>query len=213
MQDFGNDTQPLLSVGRDIRRKGRPNTVRRDEATGAANYPSQQEVAIGSLLDTISDGEGTSDEAARNNGFATGYDVPLAYGAYAIPNKPLSEMTLGEIDQLQTEMLRNPDNDLNSSALGRYQITRTTLRDLRRQLGLGDDAVFDAAMQDGLARKLLERRGLNDYLAGNMPATQLQENLAHEWASIAFPDTGRALQHTGTDSGEIQQSIGRLEPW
>lgn len=40
-------------------------------------------------------------------------------------------MSLSQIDGLQTKMLANPKNKLNSSAVGRYQIVRTTLRSIR----------------------------------------------------------------------------------
>jgi len=45
-------------------------------------------------------------------------------------------MSLSQIDGLQTKMLANPKNKLSSSAVGRYQIVRTTLRSIRQTLAL-----------------------------------------------------------------------------
>jgi phage-related minor tail protein len=50
-------------------------------------------------------------------------------------------------------------NPVGSSALGGYQITRTTLRGLMQELGLAGDHQFDQATQDEMARALLRRRG------------------------------------------------------
>lgn len=163
------------------------------------------------LLDTIANGEGTSDTNARRNGYASGYDVTLGFGAYDPEgnNKPISQMTLGELDRFQTQMLRNPRNKHNSSAVGRYQIVRTTLRGLKRSMGLTDDMVFDQQLQDRLARELVRQRGGNRFLRGDISAKTFQNNLANEWASIATANTGRSAygQATGTSTSEIQQAI------
>src|SRR5690606_10290237 len=55
-----------------------------------------------------------------------GYNETLAYGAYTGGDVNLVTMTLAQIDALQTKMLRHPKNKLKSSALGMYQIIRTT---------------------------------------------------------------------------------------
>lgn len=103
-----------------------------------------------SMLDLIARAEGTDK--------GRGYNETLGYGALT-GNRNLTGMTLDQIDALQTEMLANPANAYNSSALGRYQITRTTLRGLRDQLGLSGSDLYDPAMQDKLALQLLARRG------------------------------------------------------
>jgi muramidase (phage lysozyme) len=127
------------------------------------------------LLDLIGFTEGTDKKR--------GYNETLAYGAYT-GNVNLVGMTLTQIDALQTKMLANPKNKLNSSALGRYQIVRTTLRSMRKTLGLASTALFDADMQDRLACYLLGVRGIDKYLAGRLSEDTLINNLAHEWASL-----------------------------
>jgi muramidase (phage lysozyme) len=114
-------------------------------------------------------------------------------------------------------MLRHPRNSWNSSAAGKYQIVRTTLRGLRRSLGLKGDEVFDAKMQDKLAKELLRQRGYDKFQSGKMDAKTFQANLAKEWASVAHPSTGKSFygQGTGTSTKAIQDQLKtaqKLEP-
>ena len=90
------------------------------------------------LLHQIARGEGVDDDRARSHGFASGYDVPFNYGRFAQQTKPLTQMTLGEIDALQVRMASHPENPGRSTPVGRYQFTRATLRELRSELELDD---------------------------------------------------------------------------
>lgn len=128
------------------------------------------------MLDLIGFAEGT-DRGRR-------YDETLAYGAFTGGDVNLCAMTLKEIDALQTRMLKHPANSFNSSALGRYQIVRTTLRAIRKSLNLQDTALFDADMQDRCACYQLGLRGIDKYLAGRLAENTLIDNLAREWASL-----------------------------
>ena len=110
---------------------------------------------------------------------------PWAMGpGYTGGNVELIGMTLDQIDALQTKMLKHPGNKWNSSALGRYQIVRTTLRKMRKELGLKGTEKFDAAMQDRLAVHLLKGRGLDAWASGKISDKQFLANLANEWASL-----------------------------
>lgn len=128
------------------------------------------------LLDLIGHAEGTDRKR--------GYNETLAYGAFTGGDVDLVTMTLEEIDALQTRMLKHPQNRFNSSALGRYQIVRTTLRAIRKTLKLPASALFDAEMQDRCACYLLGLRGIDKYLAGRLSQDTLINNLAREWASL-----------------------------
>src|SRR5690349_9263480 len=112
------------------------------------------------LLDLIGFTEGTDK--------GDGYNETLAYGAYTGGDVNLVGMTLDEVDALQTKMLRNPKNKMKSSAVGRYQIIRTTLRSIRETLSLEPSAKFDQDMQDRCACFLLGQRGVDKYLAGRL---------------------------------------------
>lgn len=148
------------------------------------------------LLNLIGKAEGTDK--------GRGYNETLGYGAYTGGDQNLTGMSLKEIDALQTKMLADPNNRLNSSAVGRYQITRTTLRDLMRRNGLTGDEKFDPAMQDRLAGDLIK----------NLPAgsaAQLQNGLAGIWASFPRANTGISAygQRTGTDTESVRTAIAQ----
>jgi muramidase (phage lysozyme) len=128
------------------------------------------------LLDLIGFTEGTDK--------GDGYNETLAYGAYTGGDVDLVGMSLSQVDALQTKMLANPKNKMNSSAVGRYQIVRTTLRAIRKTLSLASAMKFDADMQDRCACYLLGLRGIDKYLSGRLSENTLINNLAHEWASL-----------------------------
>ncbi len=170
---------------------------------------------LNGLLDEIAEGEGTDDATAARHGYQSGYDVTLGYGAYVpshLRGRNLTDMTVGEVKELQRAMLRHPNNNLNSSAVGRYQIVGTTLRGLQEEMGIPDNARFSPELQDRMAQKLLERRGLNSYLSGRISASTFQNRLAREWASIATSQTGRSFygQGTGTSTAEILAALRGL---
>lgn len=131
------------------------------------------------LMDLIGFTEGTDKKR--------GYNETLAYGAYTGGKVDLVSMTLAEIDKLQTKMLAHPKNKWNSSAIGRYQIVRTTLREIKKKLGLKDTELFNEAMQDRCCCYLLGKRGIDAYLRGDLPEENMLVHLAQEWASLPTP--------------------------
>ncbi|WP_110753227.1 hypothetical protein [Phyllobacterium leguminum] len=128
------------------------------------------------MLDLLGKSEGTDKRR--------GYNETLGYGAYTGGDRDLVNMTLDDIDYLQTAMLAHPKNKLNSSALGRYQIVRTTLRKLKSSLKLVSTTRFDASLQDRLACYLMAGRGFDRWLASNMTLDALIVALSKEWASL-----------------------------
>jgi muramidase (phage lysozyme) len=126
----------------------------------------QQVTRFRPMLNFIAQHEGTANQPG------SGYNTSLGFGIFIGGEKTLVGMTLLQIDVLQTQMLNNPQNHFHSSALGRYQIVRTTLRSLKIQLRLSQTALFDQALQDKLGVALILGRGRN--VAG----------LRLEWASL-----------------------------
>jgi len=171
----------------------------------------QYDSAAATLLDRIAIGEGTTDAAAQEHGLASAYDITYAYGIYD-PNdsKPLTEMTIGEVKQLQKQMLANQANSkLPSSAVGKYQLISTTLVEQQNTLGLSDNTPFDAATQELFGLSLLEKRGYEAWTEGKISDYQFQKNMAKEWASIADPDTGKSRygQPVGTTDAQIKETM------
>lgn len=128
------------------------------------------------LLDLLGYAEGTDE--------GDGYNETLAYGKFTGGNVKLVVMTLDQVDALQTKMLAHPENHWNSSAAGRYQIVRTTRRDIQHKLGISGAALFDEAMQDRMACFLLGKRGIDKWLEGTISLDTIITNLAMEWASM-----------------------------
>jgi len=133
------------------------------------------------MLDFIAQHEGTANQRGG------GYNTSLGFGMFTGGEKTLVEMTLSQIDVLQTQMLNNPDNHFHSSALGRYQIVRTTLRGQKIKLGLSQTALFDQKLQDRLGVELILGRG-RDVAA-----------LRLEWASLQNVDSTKILAAYDTD--------------
>ncbi|AGR47778.3 baseplate hub [Sinorhizobium phage phiM7] len=118
----------------------------------------------GPMLDYIGQKEGTD----RGDG----YNETLGYGKFTNGDVNLEGMTVGQVKELQRNMLNHPENTFNSSALGRYQITRQTLTDFQGRLGISDSALFDRNTQDRLAIAILKSTNGN-------PA-----KLRNRWASF-----------------------------
>jgi muramidase (phage lysozyme) len=178
--------------------------------TSAATVDSDIQTAA-PLLDRIATGEGTTDAAAQEHDLTSAYDITYAYGEYnPKDSKPLTEMTIGEIKQLQDQMLTN---GAESSAVGKYQLLGTTLEGQQNTLGFSDDTIFDPTTQDLFGLSLLERRGYNEWLDGTMSDHDFQKNLAKEWASVADPDTGMSYygQGVGTTDAQIKEVMAQIK--
>jgi muramidase (phage lysozyme) len=155
------------------------------------------------MLDLLGKSEGTDK--------GRGYNETLAYGAYT-GNVNLVGMTLAQIDALQGKMLANPKNKWKSSALGRYQIVRTTRRNIQKALSIPSTALFDKDMQDRMACFLLGQRGIDKWLAGRLSIDTLLRNLSKEWASIPGPDGKGAYsgQGAGVSVSQVKAALAEV---
>jgi len=104
----------------------------------------------------------------------------------------LTNMTLEQILDLQKTMTRK--NGFESTALGKYQITNDTLRDLIRKTGSDPKTTkFDEAMQDRLADELIVYRGhYNKYAAGAISKDKFLNNLSKIWAGLPKDASGKS---------------------
>lgn len=108
------------------------------------------------MLDFVAKHEGTAD---RPDG---GYNTSFGFGMFIVGGEQrLIEMTLSQIDALQTQILNDPKNHFDSSAIGRYQIVRKTLRGLKAQLRLSQTVLYDKGLQDELGVALISGCGRN----------------------------------------------------
>ena len=137
------------------------------------------------------------------------YEAGGAYDRYydgirQAPKKPLTQMTVGEVMAWQAS-LRNT----RSTAVGGYQIIKATLAGLVRRHRIDRAALFDAPMQDRLARLLI----------ANCPRTQAKGGslrfancLARIWAALPLVSgrhRGRSAYH-GIAGNRAQTTPARL---
>lgn len=107
-----------------------------------------------------------------------GYDVIYAHAQAKLP-KPITRMTIAELQGHQASGW-----PARSTASGRYQFMRATLRGLRTELKLRDGQIFDPNLQDRLGYHLLKRRGYDAFMSGRISRTEFGRRLAMEWASL-----------------------------
>lgn len=90
-------------------------------------------------------------------------------------------MSIKEVLKWQSEYVKQGSV---SSAVGRYQFLDTTLKGLVKELKIDTRQPFDQATQDKLAATLIERRGAEAYVNGELTREKFAANLAKEWASL-----------------------------
>lgn len=182
-----------------------------------------QEVDVGSLLETISSGESGVGTAGYEITFGRGrYDPEWAQG------RRLTEMTMIEVERLQSDMLSNKRNVERTSAVGKYQIIKSTLYgrggtaampakgSIAEILDLKPEQKFTRETQERIGKELLKKRGLEEYKSGKISLEEFQERLSKEWAAIPSPKTGKSFyqgQKAGISQEKIRSAIkGELEP-
>ena len=164
------------------------------------------------LLDLIGLTEGT--DKRRGGGPARGYNETLAYGRLTGGDVDLVSKTLTQVDALQTRMLQHNENIWNSSAVGRYQIVRTTLRNIRKTLPdrYPGSRLYDADCQDEMACFLLGQRGIDKYLSGRLSEDTMLLNLAKECASLPTP-AGKGFyggQHAAVKPEQVRAVLAHV---
>ncbi len=116
-----------------------------------------------------------------------GYDA-VQYGARRKPDRPPTQMTLGDIFAWIEATPGQPH------AIGRYQFIPSTLARLVNILGAGPHERFSPQMQDRLADILLHEAGLAAYRSGEITRHELMNNLAAIWAGLPN-SSGRSHYH------------------
>lgn len=109
-----------------------------------------------------------------------GYNAMYLPAERKLGKRALTVLRVVEVQSLQNRMVKVSA----SSAIGRYQFIRATLAGLVKEMGLSGKERFDEDLQDRLAERLLQRRGLTRFIAGNLSREAFANNLAMEWASL-----------------------------
>lgn len=108
---------------------------------------------------------------------------------------PVTALSVGQIRDVQEAWLDLQERagvPVRSTAVGAYQIISGTLQMLIDRGVVSERDRFDDATQDSLAFALLESRGWQAFVAGDLSATDLARNLSMEWAGLPDPATGRS---------------------
>lgn len=104
-----------------------------------------------------------------------------------------SKMSIDQVLAWQHDHTKN--DGFASSAAGKYQIIEKTLLACKTELKLSGNEKFDPAMQDRLAVHLLNKRGYQDFLKGEIGAEEFARNLSQEWASLPKDASGLSYYH------------------
>ena len=138
------------------------------------------------LLDFIGTGEGDYDSANRGT---IGGNIVGSEMTASRRGKPISQMTIGEIAELQK--IRDPNNEERLFAVGKYQTIPDTLAMAVKGLGLSPDTVFSPELQDRIGMYLVteKRPKVGQFLRGDegVSADDAILSLAQEFASIPVP--------------------------
>lgn len=102
-----------------------------------------------------------------------------------------TEMTLREVLAYQDKFVRQGSP---SSAIGRYQFMRYTIRDMAERYNISLDEKFTPEFQDNLAILKLNERWLQQFQKDG-DVKQFQRNLSAEWASLPKDESGLSYYH------------------
>lgn len=157
-----------------------PNAPAMKAPSGFVPVASTVGGKTGALLDAI--------------GKAEGADYNTLYGyAEKRYGVDITDMTIAEVRQLQNKMVK--DNGI-SSAVGKYQVLRSTLNDAIKALGIKPTDKFTPELQDKIAQWLLQSRtNYAQWLEGKGDVGKFQNGLASIWASV--PNLSGVSQYAG----------------
>ena len=99
-------------------------------------------------------------------------------------------MTVAQVLQEQGRWRTWPG--ATSSAVGRYQIIRSTLRGLVNQGVIDLQDTFDQTTQNKAGMALLRGRGLDSYISGDMTPASFARSLSMEWAALPAGSHGQS---------------------
>jgi len=157
--------------------------------------------ANSALLDFISSGEGGYN--SMNQGTSGGRIVGSTHNASTILGKNLTDMTVGEIMDLQASG--------KLFAAGRYQIIPGTMKLAVSRSGVSRSDKFSSSVQDRLGLALIyngQRPRLSSYLQGKSDDLRgAMVDLAEEWASVPHPDTGRSAYPPANISSHTVEEV------
>lgn len=202
---------------------GSSSGYRNQSSIGSSGYASQDdglddgagyESGIQPLDDSVTEGMLKPLLNLIGKGEGAGYDT--VYGGSKIrPQKPITSMSITELQDWQD---RSVAAGSISSAAGRYQVIRGTLRAIVGAGAVSQSATYSPITQDTIAIYLLKVRGLNRFLTDSISKETFANNIAKEWASfplVTGPNAGMSY-YAGDSAGNnarvsVQEVIAVLD--
>lgn len=175
-----------------------------------SNRSTLEPLSTNSSLSASGDAKELLDLIAKGESGAAGYDAVWS-GSRLKPDKPISQMTFGEVKEWQRATLNEQKSrgipaNRRSSAAGRYQFISSTLASMQSAAGIRDDELFSPENQDKLALALLnadKNRGLDAWRSGKASDADFINYVASQWASFKGT-SGRGLYDApGFNAGKI----------
>jgi hypothetical protein len=169
---------------------------RNTSSFGSSGYASQDDGFSADGLSQLDESvtEGALKVLLDLIGLAEGAGYDTVFGGSKIkPNKPITTMTIAELLDWQD---RSVSAGSTSSAAGRYQVIRGTLRTVLNSGLIALNDMYNPTTQDKIAIYLLKIRGLNRFISGSLTKEGFADNLAKEWASfpvVTGPAAGRSF--------------------
>jgi muramidase (phage lysozyme) len=154
------------------------------------------------ILDFIAGGvpDNQSGESAGNYNATIGDIEGRTYG-------DLSRRTFADIYVCMADMLARGKP---STATGRYQIIRRTLKPLAAKLGYGDGDLFTYERQDALAVQLLIGRNYPAWWRGAITDAEFAHGISLEWASLPDPERGGASHYDGVGANHASTTLAHV---
>jgi hypothetical protein len=163
------------------------------------NHPSyRKKLAMGGETDPPKPSNRLSDPAKNiMNVIAKGeidptiedpYNSVYGMGQYGTPKKPITKQNVKQVMETQTNLLDNQikikKKAKGSTAVGRPQFLKDTLKGFIKNKDLKESDIFDAKTQDRLQRVLMKEAGYDKMLAGKRTPESTYDALSEKWTSL-----------------------------
>jgi conjugal transfer mating pair stabilization protein TraG len=125
--------------------------------------------------------------------------------------KDITDMTIRQIYSLMDEVLYKHTPRMPSTAMGRYQIIRKTMKSLAEILKLNVDRdKFTPVLQDRMAVELLKVRNYQKWWLKKMGTIDFAHHLSKEWASLPDPYKGGRSHYDGIAGNHAGMSLAHV---
>ena len=185
------------------------------------------------LLDRIAFGEGAEPKKLKRqdkHGIGTTpYHMVYDYGNTVAPPKPITEMTLSELEVYQIDLINAtkgtlPGTKEGTSAVGKYQVLRRSLfgaggsaanpkaKSWAGKLGLTADTVYTPAVQEAIGRLALKETGYDNWKKGEKSESAMLQRVADIWASVEGSTAGQGIHTTKKDLEPFLSLVRPISP-